>query len=138
MQSTKPLRQKLQIKDGYRMRIVNAPEYISSIPGILPENIQILESGAEDLDVLLLFAGNREELAQHFQETFQTLKADGLLWICYPKISSGVESDITRDKGWDPVFAAGLRPVAQVAIDATWSALRFRPVPEKSIHKIGG
>ena len=51
-----------------------------------------------------------------------------LLWLSYPKRSSKVETDLSRDVGWEVVADAGLRPVTQVSIDETWSALRFRPV----------
>ena len=40
----------------------------------------------------------------------------------------GIASDLTRDEGWAPIVAAGLRPVTQIAIDAIWSAVRWRPV----------
>ncbi len=56
------------------------------------------------------------------------VKHDGLLWISYPKRSSKVETDITRDVGWEAVTQAGLRAVTQVSINDVWSALRFRPV----------
>lgn len=46
------------------------------------------------------------------------------------KRSSGVETDITRDVGWQALREAGWRPVTQIAIDATWSALRFRPADQ--------
>ena len=39
-----------------------------------------------------------------------------------------MKTDITRDRGWEPVTAGGLRPVTQIAIDETWSALRWRPI----------
>ncbi len=47
-------------------------------------------------------------------------------WAAYPKKTSGIDTDITRDHGWEALNAAGLRPVRQIAIDDTWSALRFR------------
>lgn len=50
----------------------------------------------------------------------------GHLWLLYPKTSGAILTDITRDHGWEPVLAAGFLPVAQVAVDADWSALRFR------------
>jgi hypothetical protein len=40
--------------------------------------------------------------------------------------AAGIPTDITRDRGWEPLHDAGFLPVAQVAIDADWSALRFR------------
>ena len=48
------------------------------------------------------------------------------LWFAYPKKTGAIQTDITRDHGWAPLAAADLLPVTQVAIDATWSALRFR------------
>jgi hypothetical protein len=56
------------------------------------------------------------------------VKQDGLLWVSYPKRSSKVETDISRDVGWEVMAEAGLRPVTQVSIDEIGSALRFRPV----------
>jgi hypothetical protein len=58
------------------------------------------------------------------------VRYDGLLWMSYPKRSSKVETDITRDRGWHMLAQAGLRPVTQVSIDATWSGLRFRPIEQ--------
>ena len=53
-------------------------------------------------------------------------RTGGHLWLCYPKTSGRIATDITRDVGWEPVHAAGFLGVAQVAVDADWSALRFR------------
>jgi hypothetical protein len=50
----------------------------------------------------------------------------GHLWLAYPKRSGAIRTDIARDHGWEPVHEAGFLPVAQVAVDADWSALRFR------------
>ena len=55
------------------------------------------------------------------------LKPDGLFWLSYPKKTSTIAADLSRVEGWDVLDAAGWRPVSQIAIDATWSALRFRP-----------
>ncbi len=60
------------------------------------------------------------------------------LWLCYPKRSGGIASDVTRDVGWEPVHALGLLAVTQVAHDVDWSALRFRRRVEiaKMTHRI--
>jgi hypothetical protein len=50
----------------------------------------------------------------------------GHLWFAYPKLSGTLKTDITRDTGWTALDAHTLMPVSQIAIDATWSALRFR------------
>jgi uncharacterized protein YbdZ (MbtH family) len=52
------------------------------------------------------------------------------MWVSYPKKSSKVKTDISRDAGWEIMAENSLRPVTQVSIDKTWSALRFRPVEQ--------
>lgn len=48
----------------------------------------------------------------------------------YPKKSSKVKTDLTRDIGWDVVTDVGWTGIAQVSIDDTWSATRFRPADD--------
>jgi hypothetical protein len=52
---------------------------------------------------------------------------DRLLWFAYPKTSSSISSNLSRDHGWQPVFSAGFDSVAQISIDDTWTGFRFRP-----------
>jgi len=63
-------------------------------------------------------------------EAVTVLAADyapgGHLWLCYPKKSGSIPTDLTRDRGWEPILARGFLPVTQVALDDDWSALRFR------------
>ncbi|MGH3665245.1 MAG: hypothetical protein ACRDU8_03995 [Egibacteraceae bacterium] len=54
----------------------------------------------------------------------------GLLWPAYPKRSAKVDTDLTRDVGWDAVTKAGWDGIAQVSVDDVWSAVRFRPVAD--------
>ena len=51
---------------------------------------------------------------------------DAVLWFAYPKLTGGIATDINRDTGWEPLRSLGYDTVAAVAIDDTWSALRFR------------
>jgi len=74
-----------------------------------------------------LFVNNQAELAEFAPLALGALQYDGLLWISYPKRSSKVATDLTRDRGWEPITGRGLQGVTQIAIDETWSALRFRP-----------
>ena len=65
---------------------------------------------------------NVDRMESHIQE-------DAIFYLAYPKKSSKkYKSDITRDQGWEAIGQLGYEPVRQVAIDADWSALRFRKV----------
>jgi hypothetical protein len=112
------LRDKLQLGYGETLEVLDAP------PEVTPEVSDL--AGAETAGVLA-FVTSSEDVARHATALARAAAdADGLAWAAYPKKSSAVESDITRDHGWEALKAEGLRPVRQVAIDDTWSALRFR------------
>jgi hypothetical protein len=113
-----PLRSKLQLKYGECLEVLDAPADVQ------PEVADL--SGAERVGVLA-FVRTTADVARHAQAlAYAAAEPEGLAWAAYPKQSSGVDTDITRDHGWEALHAAGLQPVRQVAIDDTWSALRFR------------
>ena len=125
--SITPLAMKLRIQPGQRIMVMNAPPGYLEKLGNLPEDVQLLDEPAEELDLLHLFVRNIAELDELGSSAIKSVKFDGILWISYPKKSSKVKTDISRDVGWEIMAENGLRPVTQISIDETWSALRFRP-----------
>ena len=125
-----PLAKKLQIKTGYRVLLVNQPDGFRTRLDPLPDGVDVVEKSGNDFDAVLLFVSTVADLERNAVSTMANLKPGGVFWISYPKRSSGVETDITRDAGWDALRKAGWRPVTQVSIDDTWSALRFRPTAD--------
>ena len=124
-----PLIKKLRIQPGQRLLVLNAPPgYVESL-GKLPEGTRLSEQPDPEAkyDFGHLFAKNSSELADLVPVAVQAVQYDGLLWISYPKKSSKVETDLSRDALWELPGETSLRPVTQVSIDETWSALRFRP-----------
>jgi hypothetical protein len=118
---------KLLIKPGMRLAIHNAPVGYLEDLGPLPEGAQLADEAEGALDFVQLFIKNRGEYERLGAAALRAVKPDGLLWICYPKKSSGVGSDLDREVVWRMLAPTGLRPVTQIAIDEVWSALRFRP-----------
>jgi hypothetical protein len=54
-------------------------------------------------------------------------QGDALLWFAYPKgTSKRYQCEFNRDTGWGVIRGAGFESVRMVAIDADWSAVRFR------------
>jgi hypothetical protein len=119
---------KLQLKPGLRALFLNAPQgYVESLSP-LSNRMTLVDGPSGTLDFVQLFVRDSTELAALAPTALAAIKPSGVLWITYPKQSSKVKTDLTRDRGWEPVTAGGLRPVTQIAIDATWSALRWRPI----------
>jgi hypothetical protein len=113
---------KLQIKPGQRIAVLAAA---AEIPPITPGDSNPL-AGAADADVTVAFVRSRAELETIAVPAFEAARRDQLAWIAYPKAGK-LGTDLNRDTLAAEVAAEGLRPVRQVAIDQTWSALRFRP-----------
>jgi len=121
-----PLSQKLHIKTGQRVGVINAPGFFLRLLTPLPEAVTLASNGP--FDHVTLFVRSKGEVDRMWATAVGAIKNGGVIWVAYPKKSSGVNTDITRDEGWDTVVAAGWDAVSQIAIDDTWSALRFRPV----------
>ena len=59
------------------------------------------------------------------------MKDGGVFWVAFPKGSSKVQTDLSRDRGWESLNDAGWQLVSLISIDATWSAARIRPIASK-------
>jgi hypothetical protein len=121
---------KLRIKTGQRALILNSPEeYIEGFAALL-EGVQIDQDAKGEYEFVQVFVVNSGELEELMPTALDAVVFDGLLWVSYPKGSSGVETDLNRDILWDKLLSKGIRPVTQVSIDEVWSAIRFRPTEQ--------
>ncbi|RYD57423.1 MAG: hypothetical protein EOP56_08945 [Sphingobacteriales bacterium] len=116
---------KLKLKDDAPLWLINAPDQVAKLFTAFDSKTTLPKKQA--VAQVILFAADKAGLEQHFTGIEGKLLPDALLWLAYPKKSGKIKSDMTRDAGWDVVFAAGYEPVMQIAIDEDWSALRFRP-----------
>jgi hypothetical protein len=120
----------MHIKPGRRLLLLNAPDgYLSQLQP-LPEGVELIQAPEGTVEAVHLFVKDRAELEQHAATAINAVKPGGLLWMSYPKKSSKVKTDLTRDIGWDVVTDVGWTGIAQVSIDDTWSAIRFRPAED--------
>lgn len=122
------LAEKLNIRAGQRVLALNAPPDYRERLGILPNNVEVTQQAEEEAryDVVHLFAQNSGELDDWTPAALAAIDPDGMLWVSYPKKSSKVETDLSRDSAWDQLFSTGWQPVRQVAMDDVWSAIRLK------------
>ncbi|MDR0232277.1 MAG: hypothetical protein LBI82_09190 [Dysgonamonadaceae bacterium] len=125
--NTADIFKKLKIDDTKKSLIVNAPsEYEILLTGIKYDK-EYYPTNTKTYDFIQVFATSQSELEKLVTQIFSAGKYDCLFWICYPKGGGKIKSDIKRDTVWKAFEIADLRPVSQIAIDETWSALRGRP-----------
>ncbi len=123
--SDTPLGKKLGIKERSRIALVNAPEGIQKQLGVLPANAQIVARLLKPLDIILLFTDAEKTLVRDFPSLVKKLSTNGMIWIAWPKKSSGVPTDLSFDRVQRVGLQGGLVDVKICAIDETWSGLKF-------------
>ena len=121
------LAKKLQIKPTQRVLLVNAPESYAAELEPLPREVRVFHHPGGQFDVVQLFVINRQELERDLSWLQDHLREDTIFWITYPKKNSGITSDLGMMESWDETAKYGLSGVAAASIDATWTALRFKP-----------
>ncbi|MFI5133823.1 MAG: hypothetical protein ACHQEB_05775, partial [Chitinophagales bacterium] len=92
--------QKLKIKEGFTLLTINAPTDFKKNIGSLPAGTKILDK-TKDYDQVHWFVMNKAQMDKELNEVLKLLKDDVVLWIYYPKGTSKIQTDLTRDKGWD-------------------------------------
>jgi hypothetical protein len=123
--SKTPLLEKLGIKEGTRVAILGAPhEYLRKL-GELPEGVLIATSSRRPSDFMQFFATNRRQLESEVPKLKKKLSQLGMLWICWPKRSSGFKTDLSGNAVRKIGLDNGLVDVKIAAIDETWSGLKF-------------
>jgi hypothetical protein len=123
--SKRSLVEKLGIKAGFRLIILNPPPDYEPTLGRLPERVSRVERLSGAFDFIHFFCRRRAELEERFPALKQALKANGSLWISWPKASARVETDLKEGLVRDIGLAHGLVDVKVAAVDAVWSGLKF-------------
>lgn len=128
------LGKKLQLKPSQQQLLLNAPEAFAQALAAEGYSITRADEAVPAVgvyDAVQLFVRSKEELDHFAPQAVAVLKPEGMLWIAYPKKSSNIKTDLNRDSGWGAVAELGYAGVRQVAIDETWSALRFKHGSER-------
>ena len=125
--------QKLQLKAPYNLLLLNAPAGLKS--EFEQDGSHVTEAATTTsqnaYDVVQLFVTTKAELDTLAPQAVAALKPNGILWVAYPKKSSGIKSDLTRDYGWETIKDLGYEGVRLISVDETWSSLRLKHTSER-------
>ena len=129
-----PLAKKLGIKDDFRTALLHVPGDVRTELRDALGKCRIQPITSKNLDFIFLFAKSRAGLELELLPAAKALASAGMLWISWPKRSSGVMTDLTenviRERGLD----AGLVDVKVCAVTEVWSGLKF-VIPVKNRPK---
>src|SRR5687768_6449771 len=102
------LLKKLKLKPGQRAAILRAPAGFLDSLQPLPEGVKLGAELAGPLDWIQIFVKNQAELAELAPLLPPAMQPACMLWIAFPKGSSKIQTDLTRDQGWEPLKGADL------------------------------
>ena len=123
--SGKPLLLKLGMKPGARFRLVAAPDGYERVLGPLPDGARPVPAGRGRCDVVQLFTARRAELERELPRLRECLEPDGMIWVSWPKKSSGVATDISEGDVREVALGSGLVDVKVCAVTDVWSGLKL-------------
>jgi hypothetical protein len=120
-----PLPKKLGIKDGFRVYFVAAPSEVRAGLKSALSGCEILGEAKAPLDFAMVFTKSKTELMKEFKRTSKMLAPAGMLWVSWPKKSSGVATDVDENVVREVGLDAGLVDVKVCAVTEVWSGLKF-------------
>jgi hypothetical protein len=122
--SGRPLAQKLGIKAGMTIALIDAPGGIDALLAPLPGDVTLRKGNRGRREMTIWFTAERAELERRF-DTVAGVVGEGTLWVSWPKRASGVDTDLTEDTIRAVGLGAGMVDTKVCAIDETWSGLRL-------------
>jgi hypothetical protein len=120
-----PLPKKLGIKDGFRVQFVAAPSEVLAELNAALGACSVVRDSKDPLDFAMIFTKSKTELTKEFKRIARSLAPAGMLWVSWPKKSSGVATDLDENTVRDVGLAAGLVDVKVCAVTEIWSGLKF-------------
>ena len=128
----KPIVQKLGLKPGFCVFVDGLSVPYRDIVGELPAGLRMVSTARPPLDAVHLFAAEARGLATKLRRYRTAIAPDGMIWVSWPKKSSGVATDLDDRVVREAGLALGLVDIKVCAVDAVWSGLKFViPVKER-------
>ena len=139
MSALHPLHAKFRLKPGLRLAVQDAPKGFRVLLEPLPEGAKWVTPKA-GFDQLHGFVRMQTDLRAIFDAWDPHTKEGQILWIYFPKGSSGIQTDLTRDRGWEPFHQEGAswQQLTLISLNDTWSAFGFRKTGSGAAAKKSG
>lgn len=123
--SGKPLTEKLGIRSGMDVAVLQAPANLDEVLGPLPADVEVATRLGDRRDLVLFFVTSRQALVERLPALIRTVAPAGMLWVAWPKRASKVETDLTEGVIREVALPTGLVDVKVCAVDAVWSGLKL-------------
>jgi hypothetical protein len=124
--SDKSIPERLFLKKGYRFLLLGEPPGYVALMGSLPEGVVLVREPQSNLNIVQGFVKNQVELETLLRTLQPYLTSTIPIWVCYPKGTSGIKTDINRDTIYRYMQTLSMTANTMISIDSTWSAMRVK------------
>ncbi|HEU4744969.1 MAG TPA: hypothetical protein VFS61_07025 [Anaerolineales bacterium] len=125
--SESALAKKMKLRSNLKAAVINAPEnYVDE----LKHDTALSPTLRGKFDWIQIFVRDKAELAALAPKAAKALRPESMLWISFPKGSSKIQTDLTRDQGWESLQKLDLKWLTLISVNETWSAFALRPYKE--------
>ena len=129
--SETPLAKKLGIRENFRIRLINIPDYYSDLFTDWPPNVNIIRNHRIRKNLIHFFIRKADELYAALPDLKSEIEEDGMIWVSWPKKASKIQSDLTENIIRNFALEIGLVDIKVCSIDDIWSGLKL-VIPVKS------
>lgn len=128
-----PLAKKLGIKEGFKIRLVDQPDYYFDLFTDLPQPLSLMKDKKTKKNLIHYFTKSAVALSNDIVALRNEIEPNGMIWISWPKKASKITTDITEDTIRELALSNGLVDIKVCAVDETWSGLKLViPVKDRS------
>jgi hypothetical protein len=124
---------KLKFQPGKPLWLLHSPDALQD--EFVEYDLRKRLNAKDEVGQVLFFVTGSHELNRLFPLLVEKMADDVVCWAAYPKKSSGIESDLIRDAGWDIITASGYQFVTSISINAEWTGMRIRKHDPNAVYK---
>ncbi|WAC40226.1 YdeI/OmpD-associated family protein [Pedobacter sp. SL55] len=131
------LLKKLQIKSGFKVSVINAPEKAAVIFGDIPNAVELTYQMQPNYDAYLVFAITKANLFEALDLIKPFIKDKTVAWIFYPKAKTSLAADLNLMQSWDDLVRYQLAPSGAAAINEIWTGIRVKLASSQKKSGVG-
>ncbi|WP_113661176.1 YdeI/OmpD-associated family protein [Pedobacter nanyangensis] len=131
------LLKKLQIKPGFKVSVINAPENAAAILGDIPPSISLNYGISSKQDGYLIFAITKADMFAALNAIEKSINDKTITWIFYPKAKTPLAADLNLMQSWDDLVKLNLAPCGSAAVNEIWTGIRIKTAASQKKSGVG-
>lgn len=128
---------KLQIKVGFSVSVINAPENSAAIFGDVPSDVSFSFETKQKSNAYLIFAITKADMFTALNSIKKSIADKTIIWIFYPKAKTTLAADLNLMQSWEDLVKLNLTPCGSAAVNEIWTGIRIKPANTQKKSGVG-